>query len=175
MTDTTSPFEIDTALLDDPISFMEADHGRIAAVCDRLQALIKDLRHQQSHEEATALVTILTRDLLDHIADEEDLFNLLENSGKADKKLTDIIRVLRAEHAADHGPISAISAELKRFVAGDDMHAPAKFFVNAASFAENQRRHLTWENCTVLPMSRDLLSTEELAGLSTQMKNRRNR
>jgi hemerythrin-like domain-containing protein len=175
MTDAAAALEIDLSLLSDPLAFMEADHDRIAAVCDRLQALVNDLRHVGSDTEATALLQVLNRDLMDHIADEEDLFRMLEEDGKADDGLRSIIRVLRDEHAADHATTLAISAELRRFIAGDDMQAPAKFFVLAASYAENQRRHLTWENCTVIPAARRLLEPRELERLSTQMRDRRTR
>jgi hemerythrin-like domain-containing protein len=175
MADTDSSFAIDPGLLSDPLAYMEADHARIATFCDRLQALIKNLRHSGSGAEAAVLLGMLNRDLADHVADEEDLFRQLEDGGKADDSLREIIRVLRDEHTADHDAKQAISAELRRFIAGDDMRAPARFFVLAGSYAENQRRHLTWENCTIIPTARRLLSTDDLTWLSTRMRERRER
>jgi hemerythrin-like domain-containing protein len=173
MADTETSFAIDPELLSDPLAFMEADHARISTFCDRLQALLRNLRQDGSDVEAATLLHILKRDLADHVSDEEDLFRLLEDGGKVDDGLREIIRVLRNEHAADHEAKQAISAELQRFIAGEDMRAPARFFVVAGSYSENQRRHLTWENCTVIPAARRLLAAEDMAWLSTRMRERR--
>jgi len=173
MSGDVSSFDIDMGLLSDPLAFMEADHVRVAALCDRLQAFMGNLRRAGSGTEAAALLQMLSRDLADHVADEEDLFRLLEKRGKSDESLGNIIRVLRDEHVADSHTTAAISAELLRFAAGDDMQAPAKFFVLATSYAENQRRHLTWENCTVIPAARRVLSKDDLEALSALMRARR--
>ena len=174
MTETAFTLDIDFALLADPLMFLDADHARIAAGCDILQGLLKDLRRHGSSQQATMLHRMLSRDLPDHIADEEDLFRLLEENDVTDDGLRNIIRLLRTEHEADHEATVVIAAELQRFVSGADMQAPAKFFVLATSYAENKRRHLTWENHTVIPAARRIFGRPELDRLGDQMRQRRN-
>ena len=63
--------------------------------------------------------------------------------------------------------------DLELIASGHVLPNPIRFLMNAKEFSQTQRRHLSWENRTVLPVAHRRLTAADLAGLGRAMAERR--
>ena len=115
----------------------------------------------------------LTGELPAHEADEEHvLFPLLQ----ARCRTVDIgmmLNRLRQEHEQDRRLIGTLVDDLAAIGAEVRLGLPTDFTINALMLAERWRRHLAWEDQTVLPLAREWLGSGDLAELGQAMLARR--
>ena len=157
-----------------PLDAILLEHGRQHAIADWLLALGNSQRLGPVLEEAEALLTFLTLDLLLHHKDEEDdLFPMLRLRCKPEDQIDGIMAQLDRHHAAESFLIRDIAVDLHVIVDGTDLESPARFLGSLCVFAEGQRRHLSWENKAVLPLARKRLTPEDLEALRRKMAVRR--
>ena len=133
-----------------------------------------DLEADNIRHDATFILKYLEEDLPLHITDEEeDLFPLLERRSLPDDGLDHMLAVLREEHEADEGYRRRLLEPL-RSIAKGLMPSNRQVFVHEArTFGVLQRRHLAWENGTILPLARKRLNKHDLAELGRKMAARR--
>lgn len=157
-----------------PLDFIVAEHGRQAAVCDVMERLVHNPRHGVEQATIEAVRSYLVRDFPLHIADEEeDLFPLLQRRCPPEDTIGEIIDLLRREHETDIGLQPAVIEDLALLIGGRALNDPARAFMNLATFAETQRRHLAWENAVVVPRARSYLTADDQRELGRRMARRR--
>lgn len=154
-------------LLEDPLAFLVAEHGRQMALLAHLDRLARAPAARGARAMAAALLRWLTEELPLHIADEErSLYpRLLPHDSKG------VIRRLRAQHRRD-GRLARQTVEgLRRLVAGED--AGQGFAAAASGLARLHRAHLEQEEAQLTPLARAVLTPDALRELAGEMAARR--
>ena len=145
-----------------PIEFLFAEHDRQRVVCAALERLAQDCAAEDAQENAAFVLSYLEHELPLHVADEEDdLFPLLKRRSNPDDDVDTILALLTEEHEGDQEyhhkllePLCSIAAGLQPSDVVDFTHA-------ARTYSVIQRRHLAWENGTVLPLARKRLTAAD--------------
>ena len=157
-----------------PLEFIFAEHGRQRIACVALERLADDLGADDATENAGYILDHLEVDLPLHIADEEkDLFPLLKKRCLADDRIEEMLVLLHVEHQEDDANCGALLAPLRGIAGGSRPTDEAAFTARARAFDSFQRRHLGWENGTILPLAEYRLSDEDNAALGASMAMRR--
>lgn len=157
-----------------PLEFIFAEHDRQRIACAALDRLAADLDAEDAGENAAYILDHLTVDLPLHIADEEkDLFPLLKERCLPDDQIEDMLMLLNREHEEDDANCAALLAPLRGLARGYRPTDATAFVAQAHAFASFQRRHLGWENGTVLPLAERRLGDEDNAALGASMAARR--
>jgi hemerythrin-like domain-containing protein len=152
------------SLLGDPVAFLSAEHGRQLALLSHLERLARAPRARSARVMAAALLRWLTEELPVHIADEER--SLYPRLRRFDAPA---VARLAAEHRRDARLAAGTARELRAIVAG----TPPDALRDAADFARRHRQHLEFEEATIMPLSRRMLTGEERADLAAEMAGRR--
>jgi hemerythrin-like domain-containing protein len=154
-----------------PIEFLFGEHDRQRVLCASLERLASD---QTSKDTAAMVLDYYEKELPRHVADEEsDLFPMLRRRCEPDDAVGTILDLLDAEHETDFELFRRLIPGLRAIAAGRRPDDLVSFAADARAFAILQRRHLSWENGTVLPLARSRLTTEDQAELGRRMSARR--
>ncbi len=157
-----------------PIEFLFAEHDRQLVVCAALDRLAGDCAAADARDNAAFALGYLERELPLHIADEEEsLFPLLKRRADTDDGIDAILAILNDEHAADHAYHRKLLEPLRAIAAGRAPADAVAFAHMARAFSVFQRRHLAWENGTVLPLARKRLTAADQAAMGDAMADRR--
>lgn len=160
----TGPFE-------NPLDFIVEDHMREREVCALIDNLVA--ARPIKHAERQRILSFLTEDLPQHLADEEiDLFPLMLERCDPEEEIKSVIDKLESDHAhafADAPAIAALIAAWKP----DDAALSATDCAQLAEFASHARRHLILENAIILPIARARLTREDLKTMREHMLERR--
>ncbi len=163
----------DLRLLSAPIDFLIAEHYRLRDVLALLDRLVHG-KVRRWDETAGAILAYLRRDLVWHVEDEErDLFPALLRRAKRTDSIEAAFKVLSAEHQGDELLADAVEEGLAHAIKDKAARFDSTFVSAARSFAENQRRHLAWENVLILPLARKRLSATDQRRLAVRMAKRR--
>lgn len=161
-------------LLRAPVDYLHADHFRQQVVFKLLEEISLDPQAPDTARRAAVVLAYVERDLLHHIADEEeDVFpRLLARCPPADR-IEMIHRLLTEEHRQLIDLSEAVIAGLRPLAAGEPLAQPALFLRATAALAEGQRRHLAWENDFVFPLAKQRLTDSDLQEIGCSMAERR--
>jgi hemerythrin-like domain-containing protein len=108
------------------------------------------------------------------LADEQkDLFPRLIARCDPVDGLDNMVDQLEHEHETDSALYKRLEHELKVIAGGQVPRHPEVFASDARAFAMLQRRHLNWENGTILPLARQKLTPEDLDEMRVAMAARR--
>jgi hemerythrin-like domain-containing protein len=158
----------------EPLDALLAEHFRQRAVCDLLDRLAGDLTDARAADLARTVLTYLREQLPLHILDEErDLFQLLRDRTLAADAIENAFAQLRREHAEDERVAALVMAGLERLAGGEQPEDAGEFTNAARAFSDAQRRHVAYENRSILPLARTRLTRKDLARLSRRMAARR--
>lgn len=164
---------LDRAALRDPIEYLRFEHFRQRVLCELLGRIVEDPYGAESRRRLPWVLQYLSRELALHVADEEqDLLPLLDQRCDRRDALTDISGALEHEHVSDETLRADIVMALAALAAGRPLERPLEFIVKAQMFEERLRRHLTWENLTLVPLARRRLTPDDLAELGRSMARR---
>ena len=164
---------LDTAIFADPIEFIRFEHYRQRTLCDRLRRLADDLGHPVAAEDAARILEYLSAELPLHVADEaEDLMPLLFERSMRREDARAIAETLDREHEADQRGTQRLFEALLSLAAGEPLADPTRFSTTARAFEDKLRRHLVWENQTLLPLARKSLWTGDVEVLGLRMARR---
>lgn len=161
-------------LLREPLDYLSADHFRQRVICRFLDQIAFDPEGEQACRLAAVAADYLERDLPQHVADEEEglLKRLRQRCGSEDK-IDRLFALLGEEHERDEDLGRQLIAGLRVVAAGGLPSDAAAFCRLAGIFAEAQRRHLAWEEATLLPLARQKLTADDLTAIGRQMAKRR--
>jgi hemerythrin-like domain-containing protein len=162
--------------LRDPIEYLRFEHYRQRVLCDLLARIADDPTEPDGAERIAWVLRYLETELALHVADEEkDLLPLLGRRCSGADALPDISGALEQEHVSDEALRVAIIAGLRALAAGQPLERPLDFIVKAQMLEERLRRHLVWENLTLMPLARRRLTGDDLAKLGRRMARRHER
>ncbi len=158
----------------EPLDALLAEHFRQRAMCDLLDRLAADPSASRAADMARVILTYLREQLPLHILDEErDLFQMLRNRTLAFEAVEEVFAQLQREHAEDEGLVRLVVAGLERLALGSQPEDIEDFAGAAHAFAKAQRRHVAYENSSILPLARTRLTRKDLGRLSRRMSARR--
>ena len=165
--------------LDEPLEMLEACHERIEAQLQTLERLLDWLpahgADEQARQAARNVVRYFASAGPNHHEDEEvDLFPKLLARAGADEAAG--VRALVEELLDDHARMAAAVAVVREQLVPLAEGASAALDAGAvARVASVYRRHIGKENGRLLPLSRRLLTPEDVAAMSQAMTARRSR
>ncbi|MDJ0945617.1 MAG: hemerythrin domain-containing protein [Kiloniellales bacterium] len=152
-------------MIADPLGFILLEHREQEEICARLEKLVDDLTKPDASGEAAAIKAYLLEDLPDHETDEERVLLPLLQSRCRDDEIGLVLSRLRREHDQDRRLVETLVDDLGAICAEVPLGLPNDFAINALMLVERWRRHLFWENRSVLPLARRWLSEADLSAL----------
>jgi hemerythrin-like domain-containing protein len=164
---------LDAAALRDPIEYLKFEHFRQRVLCDLLGRIADDPYEADNRRRVAWVLGYLANELALHVADEEqDLLPLLGQRCNRGDALIDISGALEHEHGSDETLKADVIAGLATLATGRLLEKPLEFIVKAQMFEEHLRRHLVWENLTLMPLARRRLTPDDLVELGRNMARR---
>lgn len=160
--------------ISDPIEFLFAEHDRQLVICAALDHLAVEPEAHDARETAQLILDYAGSDMPLHLRDEEDdLFPRLLERCEPEDGLENLVDQLEHEHETDSALYQRLQHALRTLAEGSTLPHPEVFTSDAQAFAMLQRRHLNWENGTVLPLARQRLTPEDLDDMRVAMAARR--
>lgn len=164
------------AALSDPIEYLRFEHFRQLVLCELLGRIADDPYSADTGRRIPWVRRYLMNELSLHVADEEqDLLPLLDLRCDDGDALPEISGALERDHVSDERLKADVIGGLTTLAAGRPLDRPLDFIVRALAFEEHLRRHLKWENLTLMPLARRRLTTDDLAILGHNMARRHER
>lgn len=158
-------------LMDDPLAYLAAEHGRQRSVC----ALLRAFADAGAAERAPAreIIAFLERDVLLHHQDEiENLYPLLRRRALPEDDLDAFLALLDEERRQAgmvmQDVIAALSSPGPGTIRIDHRTARSIY-----AYTASEQRHLALGNAIVLAIARIRLTRGDLRDLSRAMKLRR--
>ncbi len=160
--------------ISDPIEFLYGEHDRQLVICAALDHLASAPGAPDARETADLILNYADTDMPLHLRDEEeDLFPRLLERCEPEDGLENLVDQLEHEHETDNALYQRLKGALKTLAEGGTLRHPEVFESDAQAFALLQRRHLNWENGTVLPLARQRLTSQDLEEMRVAMAARR--
>mgnify|MGYP000933125558 CR=1 FL=1 len=157
----------------DPVDFILADHYRQRTVCDILESLQRP--SSDGHAALAAeVLRYLEHELPHHVRDEEaGLFPRLKRRCPTGEDIRTILGILSEEHDKDAHLLPSLIDELRTIVRTGQPEQADRFARLVTVFVESLRRHLAWEDATVLRLARQWLTQDDLSEFGHEMAERR--
>jgi hemerythrin-like domain-containing protein len=165
--------DIPAALLADPLDWFFAEHYRHRQACSLMEHVAQAAVFDET--AIRRLIRFIQDDLPLHLIDEdEDLFPLLRHRALAEDDIERILGLLCADHKQDRQQAKLLADLLRAALqTGQAPSADPRAQEALSAFATHERRHLALENAIVLPIARQRLSADDLAGLGQRLGARR--
>ena len=121
---------------------------------------------------AAGLTRFLAQDFVRIVTEEQEgLLVYLRRRLMLGDELDALIGHLHDEHRQDCEQARILSGRCGEFASGVETDWP-DLLEDLSVFAEQQRRHLTWEDATILPVARDRLQADDLESWNAEMTRR---
>ncbi len=157
-------------LHDDPIAFFEVEHVWKLALCDALELIADGLPHSTNEALCRMAVSVLTTALPRHASLEEQLlFPMLRRSSSIGSDCERVLVELEQEHASDEPFAHEIAEALEELGQGARPRNSEMLGYMLRGFFVPLRRHVEWEDVTILPLARRVLSREDKAQLAASL------
>jgi hemerythrin-like domain-containing protein len=159
-------------LLDEPLDYILADHGRKRSVCAALLRIAS--ARKVGRMAADSLANYLRSALRSHHADEEnDLFPALRRRLAPEDDLGLVLARLGEDHRRSDAMIDALSMVLTQVPSADPVRLSAAECEMLQAYASAEQQHLALENGVVMGIARIRLTRGDLKKISDGMKARR--
>ncbi|MEP7364946.1 MAG: hemerythrin domain-containing protein [Acidobacteriota bacterium] len=164
------------ATLDQPLDHLSACHRRIEQRLDTLERVVPVLweRREEALQALHNAFAFLDGNGVLHTEDEEaSLFPRLQPKLQAGQAA--FVASLEADHQAAHKLYAALRDVVAKIEAAPlfDASLAAEYETLVSRFCALYRRHIQAEDSQLIDISRALLTDEELAQISSEMKARR--
>ncbi len=147
----------------DQIAALEIDHACQLGLCDLLERIADDLPYVTDKPAVRAVVEVLRGGMPGHARlEEEILFPLLRRRSNAAPELPAFLAQLEQEHANDHEFAHEIADELDAMIAAGRARNGDMLGYMLRGYFTSQRRHIEWENATIVPLARRVLTPADL-------------
>ena len=157
-----------------PLCLIRAEHERQLIIGRELSRLSSLRSIDFVGEIGVSLLVFFTEEFLLHHQDEEaDLFRILRFTCQPKDQIATVLEELERDHAVESYLMRMIVIDLKQVLGGKKLESALFFSDNLNLFAQDQERHLVWENEVVLPLASKRLSLDDLEGLGRNMAARR--
>jgi len=154
-----------------PLDMLVARRMNLAAFCGILKALPSGSA-TLGRTLAPSLASFLSRDYPALIVEEEEgLLPCLNRRLLLGDNLDDILRQLGDEHRQDVAHAKLLATRCDDFASEVDADWP-ELCEALSDFADRQRRHLVWEDATILPIARDRLLADDMRQWGCDMDRR---
>lgn len=121
---------------------------------------------------APGIANFLSRDFINIVTEEQEgLLVYLRQRLMLGDELDTLIHHLNDEHRQDCEHAKALGGRCREFATGTDIDWP-DLLEALSAFAEQQRRHLIWEDATILPIARERLQPDDLTRWNVEMHRR---
>ena len=162
----------------DALSRLAAEHAEQRGLCDRLEAIADMLPRMPARSVCLEALEMLERQMPMHHADEElGLFPLLRARCRPEDRIETILSELEDEHLDDEALLTEVVLTLRALAAdrGPERDPAIAGYV-LRGFFDSQRRHIAWEEATIMPLALERLRPCDLRALDRVMAdNRRGR
>lgn len=159
---TLAPLDILECGRPDPLGVILEEHALQLELCDLLEAIADSLPLDVQRPLAKVALNILTSTWPAHVRFEEDcLFKILRHRMGSDPEGQELLIQLEAEHDHDEGNVCELSEGLSEIAEHGVVKDPQMLGYMLRGFFESQRRHIYWENATVLPLAHKLLTAAD--------------
>lgn len=156
--------------VDDPIAVFEMEHEWKLGLCDALELIADGLPNSSQPDLCRSVVHVLRVGLPQHVALEEQLlFPALRRSPQFGVDCERVLRALEQEHESDDPFAHEIAEELEQLAGGDKPRNSEMLGYMLRGFFIPLRRHINWENVTILPTARRVLSPEDKMELAANL------
>jgi len=153
--------------INNPLGLIEDDHCWQLVLCDALENIADQLPTTIDPRLYALTSEVLKKVICHHnTMEEEALFPVILKHLDAESNLRNAFAQLKIEHETDGEHALEIAHELDRIAAGGLMANPEMIGYMLRGFFESLRRHIHWENQTILPLAHDLLSQNDLNSIS---------
>ncbi len=157
-----------------PLVFLQSEHDRQLMICDWLIELAGNMQIGPVIEEVEELIAFFTEDLPLHTDDEEiDLFPILSRCSLPEDRIEPILGQFELEHNVDSVLALHVVIDLKAITVKRTLKHPNYLWADMRAFATAQRRHIYWENHTVLSLGLKRLGPKDEEELGHNMAKRR--
>lgn len=154
-----------------PLDRLVARRLNLAGFCGILKALPSS-SPALARVLAPGLANVLARDFPALIVEEEEgLLPCLNRRLLLGDNLDDILRQLGDEHRQDVAVARMLATRCDEFATEVDSDWP-DLCEALSDFADRQRRHLVWEDATILPIARDRLLADDMRQWGCDMERR---
>jgi hemerythrin-like domain-containing protein len=145
------------------LDLIDHEHRMQAHLCDTLERIADSLPDEVDSKLCQQAVQSLRHDLPLHHRDEEaGLFPLLQKYSDPDGFIQGAIKRLEQEHGEDEGFSTELIEQLENLGrTGRPQNANMLGYM-LRGFFESYRRHIHWENTTIMPYARAHLTGEDL-------------
>ena len=154
----------------DPIGLIEQDHCWQIVLCDALEHIADTLPNNFDpdllHLTGEALKTVISEH---NRMEEQALFPLLAKRVRPDTEFSDMAAQLCSEHETDQALAHELAEQLEIIVTGRARQNAEMLGYMLRSFFVSLRRHISWENQTILPLARNNLNKDDLEELRQWM------
>ncbi|MCW0233016.1 MAG: hypothetical protein OJJ21_05395 [Ferrovibrio sp.] len=121
---------------------------------------------------APGIASFLSHDFINIVTEEQEgLLVYLRRRLMLGDDLDTLINHLHDEHRQDCEQARMLGGRCREFATGTDVDWP-DLLEALSAFAEQQRRHLTWEDATILPIARARLQADDLDRWDIEMGRR---
>lgn len=157
-----------------PFEIIRSEHDRQLMICDWLRELADNKQIGPVIEEVDELLAYFNEELPLHLKDEEiDFFPILRRCCLPEDRFDSVLAQFELEHNVDRVLKIHVVIELKSITVDRTLENQSDLWANLRAFAEAQRRHIYWENQTLLPLGLKRLSRKDEIELGRNMAERR--
>lgn len=160
----------------DPIDLLRDEHIHFRKICDMLDRLANNLQHEAAVRETAVIYRAFTHEFPLHQAnEEEDFFPLLRARCLPEDGVDEILSLLLRDHSAKNaegGDVDFLPG-LMQIATGREISDPMAFAQRVLTFTEMLRRHIGWEDATLMRLARKRLSAADRSSLANAMMRRR--
>ncbi|MCP4941265.1 MAG: hemerythrin domain-containing protein [Planctomycetaceae bacterium] len=142
-------------------------------LCDGLELVADQLPDQVDFSLYESIHEKLRRNLPIYHLNEEALFERVRGHTSSWVDTSSVLECVRREHAIHNCYADELYENLDVLRAGNDIRNPSTIGYMLRFCFDSLRRHIVWEDMTLMPLASTILTTDDLAELSeTVQKNR---
>jgi hemerythrin-like domain-containing protein len=160
----------------DPIDLLRDEHIHFRKICDMLDRMANNLQHDSAVRETAIIYHAFTHHFPLHQAnEEEDFFPLLRARCLPEDGVEDMLTLLLRDHTAkdaEGGDVDFLPG-LLQIATGRQIEDPMTFIRSVLAFTEMLRRHIAWEDATLMRLARRRLTAADRSALAHAMMRRR--
>jgi hemerythrin-like domain-containing protein len=160
----------------DPIDLLRDEHAHFRKICDMLDRLANNLQHDAAVRETAVIYRAFTHLFPLHQAnEEEDFFPLLRARCLPEDGVDDMLALLLRDHSAKNAEGGTVDflPGLMQIATGREIPDPMTFVGSVLAFTEMLRRHVAWEDATLMRLARKRLTAADRSALAHAMMRRR--
>jgi len=150
------------------LAWIGREHCAELSLCNLLEQIADDLPEPLDRELANTGVIALRHCLKRHVALEEGhLYPVLVMRARRDEFTEDMLSQIKVEHAADECLAHDTADQLEHALArGGSVERPEMLGYMLRGFFECRRRHIAWEDATILPLASQRLTEKDFRDFS---------